>query len=165
VGGEKSSPPWLQPFSLRPGSEPVTIEAGELEFQYREGVLRYRGGVVLRQGDLTLQSREVTVTLEGPPPGEMREIVAKGGVHISKGPRWAKGDVAVFDQRQRTLELRGHAELADGPNRIAGEQVLVFLDEQRSVVHGGRDRVQAVLYPGSFSERLEAEEESRGIGP
>ncbi len=165
VGGQDTSPAWLQSLSLRVGREPVAIEAGELEFQYGEGVLRYSGGVVLRQGALTLESRELTVTLEGPPPGEVREVVAQGAVRISKGERWARGDVAVFDQRRRTLELRGHAQLADGPNWIAGERVLVYLDEQRSVVHGGRERVQAVLYPGSLSEGLEGREDGGGTEP
>jgi lipopolysaccharide export system protein LptA len=30
---------------------------------------------------------------------------------------------------------------------VAGERVVVFLDEQRSVVEGGQERVRAVLYP------------------
>jgi lipopolysaccharide export system protein LptA len=37
--------------------------------------------------------------------------------------------------------------LHDGPNQIAGDRVIVYLDEDRSVVEGGDKRVKAVLFP------------------
>jgi hypothetical protein len=39
--------------------------------------------------------------------------------------------------------------LHDGPNEVAGDRVVVFLDEDRSVVEGGRKRVKAVFHPDS----------------
>ena len=43
--------------------------------------------------------------------------------------------------------------LHDGQNEVAGDRVVVFLDEDRSVVEGGQQRVKAVLYPDSSSRR------------
>ena len=68
-------------------------------------------------------------------------------MRIDQGTRWAVGGRAVFDQTQRTLVLTENPVLHDGPNEVAGDRVVVFLDEDRSVVEGGRKRVKAVLYP------------------
>ena len=60
---------------------------------------------------------------------------------------WATGGRAVFDQERRTLVLSENPVLHDGPNQIAGDRVVVYLDENRSVVEGGDKRVKAVLFP------------------
>ncbi len=81
--------------------------------------------------------------------GRVQNIVAAGNVRIDQGTRWAVGGQAVFDQGQRTLVLTENPVLHDGPNVVAGDRVVVFLDENRSIVEGGRKRVKAVLYPNS----------------
>src|SRR5215471_13393511 len=85
----------------------------------------------------------------GPDTGRVQNIVAVGNVRIDQGARWAVGGQAVFDQGQRTLVLTQNPVLHDGPNVVAGDRVVVFLDENRSIVEGGRKRVKAVLYPNN----------------
>ena len=85
----------------------------------------------------------------GPDTGRVQNIVAVGNVRIDQGARWAVGGHAVFDQGQRTLVLTENPVLHDGPNVVAGDRVVVYLDENRSIVEGGRKRVKAVLYPNS----------------
>src|SRR5215472_14637664 len=85
----------------------------------------------------------------GPDTGRVQNIVAVGNVRIDQGTRWAVGGQAVFDQGQRTLVLTENPVLHDGPNVVAGDRVIVYLDENRSIVEGGRKRVKAVLYPNS----------------
>jgi lipopolysaccharide export system protein LptA len=76
-------------------------------------------------------------------------VIASGNVRIDQGARWAVGGRATFDQQRRTLVLSENPVLHDGPNEVAGDRVIVFLDENRSVVEGGgRKRVKAVLFPG-----------------
>ena len=59
------------------------------------------------------------------------------------------GRRAVFDQAKQTVVLSDGAVLHDGPNQVAGERVIVYLKEDRSVVESGSNsRVKAVLYPG-----------------
>jgi lipopolysaccharide export system protein LptA len=79
----------------------------------------------------------------------VQDIVAVGNVRIDYGSRWATGGRAVFDQDRRTLVLTEEPVLHDGANEVAGERVVVYLDEDRSTVEGGRRRVKAVLHPGS----------------
>jgi lipopolysaccharide export system protein LptA len=140
--------------------EPITVTSDMLEYDYKANVVVYRGTVQATQGNVTLKSDTLTVTLEraegatggaGVPGGggsRLREIVAVGNVRIDNGTRYATGGRAVFDQGRRTLVLTETPVLHDGQNEVAGDRVVVYLDEDRSVVEGGRKRVKAVLYPG-----------------
>ena len=137
----------LESFALSAEHGPVEISAKLLEFDNRSHVLTYRGGVTVTQADVTLHTDVLRVTLDPEVPERPREIIAEGAVRIAKGDRRATGGRAVFDQTSRTIVLSDHAVLQDGPNQIVGERVVIYLDEDRSVVEGGGDRVRALLYP------------------
>lgn len=142
--------------------EPITVTSDMLEYDYKANVVVYRGEVVATQGDVRVRSDTMTVTFvssrdgapeaAAPDPGDrgqqrLQEVVAVGKVRIDSGTRWATGGRAVFEQGKRTLVLTEDPVLHDGPNEVAGERVIVFLDENRSVVEGGRKRVKAVVFP------------------
>lgn len=146
--------------------EPITITADHLEYEYKDGVIVYRGDVVAVQGDVKLRSNELRITLarrddrkangaalaadlEDASASRLQAVVASGNVRIDQGTRWAVGGKATFEQANRTLVLTDNPVLHDGPNEVAGDRVIVYLDEDRSVVEGGRKRVKAVLFPGS----------------
>src|SRR5262245_34391054 len=154
---------------------PITVTADTLEYDYKTNIVVYRGAVQVTQGDVKVKSDTLTVTLvrtapEGPakdPPSKdisdptapntqrVRDIIAVGNVRIDHGTRWATGGRAVFDQTERTLVLTEDPMLHDGQNEVAGERVVVYVDEDRSVVEGGRRRVKAVLYPGKEEQTPE----------
>lgn len=140
----------LESFSLSADRGPVHIESAMLEFEYRTGLLTYRGDVKVSQADITLTSDRLTVLLDVKQSGRPREIVAEGNVRIVNGERVATGGRAVFDHEKQTITLSDSAVLRDGPNEVAGDRVVVFLDEQRSVVDGGGDRVRATLFPAGI---------------
>ncbi len=157
--------------------EPITVTADRLDYDYKANVVVYRGNVEAVQGEATLKCDTLTVTFENakagekpgptaaadPPPAakapppdpadtgtsRIKEIVAVGNVRIDQGTRWATGGHAVFEQATRTVVLTENPVLHDGPNEVAGDRVVVYLDENRSVVEGGRKRVKAVLHPGT----------------
>lgn len=151
------------------GRGPITITAATLVYDYKHNVVTYRGDVEAVQDNIRVHSDELTITLLANPSGDgtrkepapssdaermsLQEIVATGTVRIEQGERFATGQRAVFDQTRRILLLTGEPVLHDGPNEIAGERVVVYLDEDRSVVEGGRRRVKAVLYPDRADER------------
>lgn len=151
--------------ALGNSKEPITVVSDNLEYDYKKNVVVYRGSVEVVQGNVKLVSDTLTITLEsrnqdGKPPaprpasagpgadtGRVQEIVALGNVRIDQGARWAVGGRAVFDQAHRTLVLTENPVLHDGPSEVAGDRVVVFLDEDRSIVEGGNKRVKAVFYP------------------
>lgn len=142
-------------LAARNRNEPIAVRSDKLEFSYRERLLTYTGQVVVTQGDLTLKADVLKVTItEDAQRQQLEQIVALGGVEITQGSRAASGGKAVFDQRHRTIELSDNAVLTEGPNKISGDRVIVYLDEERSVVEGGDKRVQALLFPGENLEAL-----------
>jgi lipopolysaccharide export system protein LptA len=150
-------------FGLRGtrSKDPITITSDNLEYEYKNGVIVYRGDVLAVQGDVKIRSNELRITLAksdepakgtselgDPTTSKLQAVVASGSVRIDQGTRWAVGGKATFDQTNRTLVLTDNPVLHDGPNEVAGDRVVVYLDEDRSVVEGGRKRVKAVLFPG-----------------
>lgn len=139
--------------------QPITVTADTLEYDYKTNVVVYRGDVVATQGEMKVRSDTLTVTFAAARDGggapttdksgqRLEQIVAVGNVRIDNGTRWATGGRAVFQQDARTLVLTETPVLHDGPNEVAGDRVVVYLDENRSVVEGGRKRVKAVVFPG-----------------
>jgi len=148
--------------------EPITIVADTLDYDYKNNIVVYRGSVVATQGEVKLTSDVLRITLESKPtpegktttstiatapdPGNtngqrLKEVIATGNVRIDQGTKWATGGRAVFEQADRTVVLTESPMLHDGKNEVAGDRVVVYLDEDRSVVEGGRKRVKAVLFP------------------
>ena len=171
--GAHAQTPEAKPADQKPGmfgfggarsKEPITITSDNLEYEYRDGVIVYRGEVLAVQGDVKIRSNELRITLartedakgnskaacalDDTSTSKLQSVVASGSVRIDQGTRWAVGGKATFDQSNRTLVLTENPVLHDGPNEVAGDRVVVYLDEDRSVVEGGRKRVKAVLFPG-----------------
>lgn len=140
----------LGALSLSSSRDPIAVTADAMEFDYRTRVLTYKGSVVVTQADMKLEADSLTVALDEHADNRVKEVVADGQVRLSQGTRLATGGHAVFDQAHNTVELRDNAELHDGPNEIKGERVMVYLNEERSVVEGGNRRVQAVLFPSQL---------------
>jgi lipopolysaccharide export system protein LptA len=162
VGAESDRPAdgagLFDAFELGGRKGPITITADGLEYDYKSNIVVYRGDVLATQDQVKLRSDTLTVTFASQAPGNppaagrgsqrVDQIVAVGKVRIDHGTRWATGGRAVFDQSKRTLVLSETPILHDGGNEVAGDRVIVYLDEDRSVVEGGRKRVKAVLQPG-----------------
>lgn len=142
-------------LSFTAGREPISVTADTLEFDYKAGVIAYKGSVKATQGDMTLEADRLTITLASRNAGQLREVVASGRVRLAKGQRWATAGEAIFDQVQRTAVLRHGAVLHDGANRVEGDRVVVYLDEERSVVEGAEKggRVSAVLVPPAQEDK------------
>ncbi len=160
----------FQSLSLGSGKGPVVIDSDALELDYKSSNIVYRGHVHVVQGDVTLTSDTLSISYDpravkqttdagaaptqtptsgGGAADKIKEIVAEGNVRIRQGTKLAEGKRAVFDQAKQTFTLSDGAVLHDGPNQVAGERVIVYLKEERSVVEGGSNsRVKAVLYPG-----------------
>ena len=154
---QDSAATFADSLSLTSRKDPIHIRSHDLEFFYEEKRIQYRGNVVVTQGDMTLKSDRLTVLYEDPAPTaantsaqqRLKHIVAEGRVEITSGERRATSRKAIFNQKKRTVTLRGNAVLQEGPNQVKGDIVTVFLDENRSIVKGGKGKRQAqmVLIP------------------
>lgn len=165
----------FQSLSLGSSKGPVRIDSDSLELDYKTSNITYRGHVQVTQGDVTLNSDRLSITYDpaavkrdntgtapapkkgGTDADRIKQIIAEGNVRIRQGTRLAEGRRAVFDQAKQTFTLSDGAVLHEGPNQVAGERVIVYLKEERSVVESGSNtRVKAVLYPGKDDKDAKA---------
>ena len=158
--------------------EPITITSDTLEYLYQDGIVIYRGDVLAVQGEVKVRSNELRITLarfdeqkakgakamsglDDASTSKVQNVVATGNVRIDQGTRWAVGGKATFDQANRTMVLTENPVMHDGPNEVSGDRVVVFLDENRSVVEGGPKRVKAFLVPAKGGEKDAAKPETK----
>jgi len=131
----------------QPAALPIEVTALQLAADQGQGQATFSGEVVAKQGDITLYCDKLTV-FSLPEVNQVDRLEAFGHVRVVQLDRIATADRAVYRQLQGTLALFGNAEVHQGQNRVAGEEIIVYLQENRSVVKSGAGgRVKAVLFP------------------
>ena len=142
--------------SLEPASsdQPIHVVSDSLEVDNSAQVAVFIGAVKATQGDVTIVSDKLEVYYdrdaedkpkkeeEGGAPGIMdgggkvRKVVALGHVKITQKDRVAVGRKATYWAGGRKMLLEGKSTVWRGKNQVSGEQITVFLDQDRAVVHG-----------------------------
>ena len=125
--------------SFQPGqwdrSAPVDIQSKQMTVDFDAHRIVFLGDVKVTQADFSLAAREVTAIF-GDNAEDIKRIIAKGDVAIQKSDKMAWGSEAVYNRDQATLLLRGHPTLKQGQNYIKGEEIRVYLDEERMDIKG-----------------------------
>lgn len=67
----------------------------------------------------------------------VKQIEATGHVRIEREGGKATSSKAVFDNSRRIVTLTGDPVAWDKGTRVSGEKIIIYLDEDRSVVEGG----------------------------
>jgi lipopolysaccharide export system protein LptA len=75
--------------------------------------------------------------MPGPSGRSVRQIEATGHVRIEKETGNATSNKAVFDNSRRIVTLTGDPVAWEKGTRVSGEKIIIYLDEDRSVVEGG----------------------------
>ena len=129
------------------GSQPIQITSDRLDAEHAARQVRFFGNVTARQGDLVIHARELIVHLDA--DQEIERIEASGAVRLIQGGRVATGEKGIYHRLEGRVVLTGSARIRQGEDFIEGEEITVFLDEERSIVKGGPDgtRVNAIFHP------------------
>lgn len=152
LGAAESS---AEPQTSEPVTTTVTSERMTVRNKDRRAV--FEGKVVLTKGDLVVRS-DVMVVYYEPREGEragstravagenreepvaqmaVSRIEATGRVKIEKQAGTATCQKAVFYQREQKIVLTGEPVAWERGNRVAGDRMTMFLDQDRTVVEGG----------------------------
>jgi len=125
----------------------IEVTAQQLEALQQQGQAIFSGEVIAKQGELTLYCDKLVIySLVG--QQKVDRLEAFGKVRVVQLDRTATADKVIYRQQQGTLMLIGNAQLHQGQNQVAGEEITLFLEENRSIVKGGDGgRVKAVLFP------------------
>ena len=133
---------------------PIEITSDSLEVQQANNLAIFAGEVIAGQGTLRLTADRVAVTYtqdsgDGE-TGEIRHMRADGNVFLSNGAETAQGAWAEYDVASGMVRMGGDVVLTQGQNAIAGESLLINLNQGTGRVEGADGgRVRSVFTPSS----------------
>lgn len=143
-----------KPEASEPATTTVTSERMTVQNKERRAV--FEGKVVLTKGDLVVRSDVMVVFYEPREPqkngsasagakadGEeqvsqmaVSKMEATGHVKIEKKAGTATCQKAVFYQKEQKIVLTGDPVAWERGNRVTGDKITMFLDQDRTLVEG-----------------------------
>lgn len=121
----------------------VEVRSEELRVDHRAGRAEFSGAVEASYGQLRLECERMVVTYgEG---GEVRSLVAEGGVVVRRAGARATAARARLDAIKGLLVLEGDPHVVQGPHAVRGERVEVVLATGEMRVTRARGRFQLDL--------------------
>jgi len=132
-------------------SRPVEITARQLEVIQSDNKSVFSGDVIAKQGDMTLTANQLTVFSAA--GDQIDRLEAVGHVRFVQGENTATADKAVYRQKEEILTLLGNATVAQGGNRVSGDEIILYIRENRSLVKSAEQkRIKAVIIPTTQPE-------------
>jgi len=113
-----------------PTAPPLEVTAHRSRWRLADQVVVFEGRVVATRGPTTLVSERLELTYTGE---RVHSGLASGGVVVTHGPRRATADRAALTVDDGRIELTGDPQLVEGPNRLSGERITLFLDDEEMV--------------------------------
>jgi len=134
-------------------NQPIEVTAQKLEVLQLERQSIFTGDVVAVQGEMTLYADKLIIYLQETEQ-QIDRLEAIGGVKFVQLDRVATADRAVFQQVEEVLILTGNAVVIQGGNSVSGDEVTLFIKEDRTVVKGSKtNRVKAIIIPEKKKEK------------
>ena len=151
-------------FGFSSSRGPIDIQSDTVEANQKQNSVVFKGNVVAKQEDATLHANLLTIHYD-PNTKKLKDIVASGNVKIVQLDRRATGNQVVFDQDENKVVLEGDAVLREGDNVIRGERVIYYVNEERSIVEGGKGgRVNTTITPTKKDEKVESSKQKGESG-
>lgn len=127
-------------------SQPVEVTADALTVDQTSGEAVFTGNVIVVQGDLRMAAGSVRITYGTDGTNQdVREVIASGGVLVTRGTDAAEGAEARFDVASSLLTLTGNVLVTQGATAIAGDTMTVNMRTGSGSVDG---RVRTTLGGG-----------------
>ncbi len=136
-------------FEGKLSDQPITIDSDRLESDRNNRLITFKGNVTARQGEMIIHS-DVLLLSYLAKEGEIEKVVAQGNVKIiqKNENRIATSGEAVYYNLERKVVLTKKPKIRQGKDVVSGETITLFIDENRSIVEGGKGkRVNAIIYP------------------
>ncbi|WP_321369919.1 lipopolysaccharide transport periplasmic protein LptA [uncultured Desulfuromusa sp.] len=134
-------------------NQPIVVTAQQLEVLQQQRQSVFTGEVVAKQGDMTLYAEKLIIIFQQD-QDQVERMDAVGGVRVIQLDRVATAEKAVFRQAEETLVLVGSAEVTQGNNTVTGDEITVFLKENRTVIKSSeKNRVKATIVPEKSQEQ------------
>ncbi|OAN80073.1 lipopolysaccharide transport periplasmic protein LptA [Jannaschia sp. EhC01] len=122
--------------------QPVEVTADGLTLDQTTGEAVFTGNVIVVQGDLRMAAGAVRIVYGTQGNQDVSEVIATGGVLVTRGADAAEGGSARYDVASALLTLSGNVLVTQGPTAIAGDSMVVNMRTGNGSVDG---RVRTVL--------------------
>ena len=110
------------------GKPPLEIRGDRSSWSLKDGIVVFEGEVVATRGDVVLRCARLEVTYAD---DRVQTALASGGVTVEHAARRATASRAQLTVSDGRIVLTGSPEVRDGPNRLEGEPITLFLDDER----------------------------------
>ncbi|UWQ95818.1 lipopolysaccharide transport periplasmic protein LptA [Rhodobacteraceae bacterium M385] len=122
--------------------QPVEVTADGLTVDQTTGEAVFTGNVIVVQGDLRMAAGAVRILYGTSGTQDVSEVIATGGVLVTRGTDAAEGAQARFEVASALLTLSGSVLVTQGQTAIAGDSMVVNMRTGNGSVDG---RVRTVL--------------------
>lgn len=107
-----------------PKDQRVAIDADLLTLEGAKNEAIWRGHVRAVKAKTTLLSPELRAHYDA--AGEIDRVLASGGVEVTEGDRWARGQNGDYDVPKGVLVVTGKPQARQGKTRMKGTKVTFF---------------------------------------
>jgi lipopolysaccharide export system protein LptA len=134
-------------FGFTASRAPIDITSDTVEADQKKNTVTFKGNVVAKQEDTTLYANTMVIYYD-PDTKKLKEIVAVGNVKLVQLERRATSHTATFQRDENKVVLDGEAVVREGENVIRGERIIYYVDQEKSIVEGGKgNRVNTRITP------------------
>ncbi|MEI6153769.1 MAG: lipopolysaccharide transport periplasmic protein LptA [Deltaproteobacteria bacterium] len=124
--------------------KPIDIVSDTMEGFDKEKYVVFKGSVVARQEDLFIFSDTIEAYMSEE-TNEIEKAHAKGNVKIVKKERTATSNEAIFENAKGEIVLKGNVIVYSGQDKLTGETVTYYVNEDRVVVEGEKEKKARIL--------------------
>ncbi len=116
------------------GKPPLSISSSASSWDLKNKRASFEGQVLVTRGDVTMHCEKLDVAYG---IGDVVDtVVATGNVTVDKGSRVAHAAAAELVGATGRITLTGSPRLADGPNELVGDTIVLWLDDERATCTG-----------------------------
>ncbi|MGA8259798.1 MAG: lipopolysaccharide transport periplasmic protein LptA [Arenicellales bacterium] len=128
--------------------KPATIEADQVEFDFRTGQRTYKGNVVVVQGTLKVTGDKLVVQYDN--NNQQIQTATSWGTPATfkqrpdgkKADVYGEGNTIVLDETKNTLTLIDNAMLKQAGDTAKGKQIVYHMDTDKMTVQGAPQQKQ-----------------------
>ena len=121
-------------------NQPASVEADEVEYDFRTGVRTYKGNVIVEQGSLRITGDKLVVVYKD---DKLESATAWGNLaSFKQRPEGkdqdvvGKGKKILLDQVKNTLTLVEEASLQQGTDVAKGEMIVYDINKDKLSIRG-----------------------------
>jgi lipopolysaccharide export system protein LptA len=127
-------------------SQQVELIADSLSIDQTNGRAVFEGNVIVVQGDLRMAAGRIEVIYTATDGDRtVQEVIATGGVLVTRGADAAEGSEARYAIQTALLTMTGDVLVTQGETAIAGDRIVIDMATGSGTVDG---RVRTVLGSG-----------------